>query len=102
MPTAHDNTAAAASDAIVFAAEPAIARDLVRSTVRAVGTAGVLVLFGYCLRTAWDVLQGLGRVSVADVAQALRVVSVRDAILCAVGYRIGRELLAALLTRRAR
>ena len=48
-------------------------------------------------------LQGLGRVSVADVAQALRVVTVRDAILCVVGYRIGRELLTAMLhTRRGR
>ena len=48
-------------------------------------------------------LQDLGRVSVADVAQALRVVSVRDAILCMVGYRIGRELLVTLLqTRRGR
>lgn len=31
---------------------------------------------------------------------ALRVVSVRDAILCIVGYRVGRELLVALLQRR--
>jgi hypothetical protein len=100
MPTAHDHTAAAAADAIVI--EPASTRDLVRKIAQAVGTAGVLVLFGYCLRTAWDVLQGLGRVSVADVAQALRVVSVRDAILCIVGYRIGRELLTTILSRRAR
>jgi hypothetical protein len=100
MPTAYDHTATAAADAIVL--EPASTRDLVRKTARAVATAAVLVLFGYCLRTAWDVLQGLGRVSVADVAQALRVVSVRDAILCLVGYRIGRELLAALVSRRAR
>ncbi len=100
MPTAHDHTAAAAADAMVI--EPAITREVYRKTAQAIGTAGVLVVFGYCLRTAWDVLQGLGRVSVADVAQALRVVSVRDAILCIVGYRIGRELLSALLSRRAR
>jgi hypothetical protein len=101
MPPAHDHTAAATADYIVV--EPARGRDLIRKTARAATTACVLILFGYCLRTAWDVLQGLGRVSVADVAQALRVVSVRDAILCVVGYRIGRELLTALLhTRRAR
>jgi hypothetical protein len=101
MRSAHDHTAAAAADYIVI--EPTRGRDLVRRTARAAATAGVLILFGYCLRTAWDVLQGLGRVSVADVAQALRVVTVRDAILCVVGYRIGRELLTAMLsTRRGR
>jgi hypothetical protein len=101
MPSSHDHTAAAAADYIVI--EPARGRDLLRRIARSVATAGVLILFGYCLRTAWDVLQGLGRVSVADVAQALRVVTVRDAILCVVGYRIGRELLTAMLqTRRGR
>jgi hypothetical protein len=101
MPPAHDHTADAAADYIVV--EPVRQRDLLRKTARAAATAGVLILFGYCLRTAWDVLQGLGRVSVADVAQSLRVVTVRDAILCMVGYRIGRELLTAMLqTRRGR
>jgi hypothetical protein len=100
MTSAREHTAAAAADYIV---EPAHGRDLVRRVARAAGTAGILILFGYCLRTAWVVLQGLGRVSVADVAQALRVVNVRDAILCVVGYRIGRELLTAMLqTRRGR
>jgi len=60
------------------------------------------VVFGYCMKTAWEVLQDLGRVSLADMAQALRVVSVRDAILCIVGMRVGRELVTALLQRRSR
>jgi hypothetical protein len=81
--------------------EPAAARDLLRAALRVLATAALLVVFGYCTWTAWGVLQGLGRVSLADMAQALRVVTVRDAILCLVGYRVGRELLTALLQRRS-
>jgi hypothetical protein len=101
MPPIHDHTATATADYIVV--EPARERGLLPTAARVGATAATLILFAYCLDTAWDVLQGLGRVSVADVAQALRVVSVRDAILCMVGYRIGRELLVTLLqTRRGR
>jgi hypothetical protein len=101
MASAYERTAAGTADYIIV--EPIADPSLARRALRWAATAGTLVLFGYCLRTGWDVLQGLGRVSVADVTQALRVVSVRDAILCMVGYRIGRELLVAVLqTRRPR
>ena len=97
----RDRTASATAEYIVL--EPEAGRDLARRALRVATTALLLVAFAHCLRTAWDVLEDLGRVSVADVAQALRVVSVRDAILCMVGYRIGRELLTmAVQTRRAR
>ncbi len=97
----HDRTASAtvAADCIVL--EPALPSEIVRCGLRAVATGALLVVFGYCAWTAWGVLEGLGRVSLADMAQGLRVVSVRDAILCLVGYRVGWELVSALLQRRA-
>lgn len=94
-----DRTASATAEYIV--AEPAAPSDLTRGVLRIAGTAALLVVFGYCMKTAWDVLQDLGRVSLADTAQALRVVSVRDAILCVLGVRVGRELVTALLQRRS-
>ena len=98
MPVTRDHTASATAEYIVL--EP-VTGDWTRRAVRVLATAALLVVFGYCGFTAWGVLQGLARVSLADTAQALRVVSVRDAILCMVGYRVGRELLTALLQRRA-
>jgi hypothetical protein len=92
-----DRTASATAEYIVV--DPAPSLDVPRRAVRIAATAALLVVFGYCVYTAWGVLQGLARVSLADAAQALRVVSVRDAILCLVGYRVGRELLTALLQR---
>jgi hypothetical protein len=92
-------TASATSEYIVV--EPAAPSDLTRRVLRIAGTAALIVVFGYCMKTAWDVLQDLGRVTLADMAQALRVVSVRDAILCIVGLRVGRELVTALLQRRS-
>ena len=97
----RDRTASASVASEYVVLEPVATRDLFRALVRHVATAALLVVFGYCAWTAWGVLQGLGRVSLADMAQGLRVVSVRDAILCLVGYRVGRELLTALLQRRA-
>jgi len=100
MPLTHERTAAATGEYVL---ESKIELGLVRRGLRVVATVGLLVAFGYCAGTAWGVLQGLGHVSVADVAQSLRMVSVRDAILCAVGWRIGRELVVTLLqARRAR
>ena len=93
-----DHTASATADYIVLDRGPA--SDWLRRAVRIAATAALLVVFGYCVYTAWGVLRDLGRVSLADMAQALRVVSVRDAILCWVGYRVGRELVTALLQRR--
>jgi hypothetical protein len=92
-----DRMANATADYIVV--EPA-ERDLVRRGARIAAAVAVLVAFAYCASIAWDVLQDLARVSLADVMQALRVVSVRDAILCVVGYRIGRELLVAIVRHR--
>jgi hypothetical protein len=101
MAPAYERTTAGATDYIVV--EPTTHPEFARNALRWAATSATLVLFGYCLRTGWDVLQGLGRVSLADVTHALRMVSVRDAILCTIGYRIGRELLvAALQTRRGR
>src|SRR5262245_37848743 len=94
----NDRTASATADYIVV--DPADRSDLARRAIRVAATACLLVVFGYCGYTAWGVLQGLARVSLADMATALRVVSVRDAILCCVGYRVGRELVTALLQRR--
>ena len=93
-----DRTASATSEYIVV--DPAPASDLMRRALRIASTAALVVVFGYCMKTAWDVLQDLARVSLADTAQALHVVSVRDAILCLVGLRVGRELVSALLQRR--
>jgi hypothetical protein len=98
MTWGYDRTAGAAADYIVV--EPAAQRDVARSAARTALMAALLVAFAYCARTAWDVLGDLGRVSLADLTQALRVVSVRDAILCLVGFRIGRELLVAAVQRR--
>jgi hypothetical protein len=94
-----DRTASATAEYIVV--DPAAPSDLTRRALRMAGTAALLVVFGYCMKTAWDVLQDLARVSLADTAQALRVVSVRDAILCVLGVRVGRELVTALLQRRS-
>lgn len=79
--------------------DPVVPGHLARRALRVAAAAGLLVVFGYCAATAWNVLGDLARVSLADVAQALRVVSVRDAILCLVGYRVGRELLGTLVQR---
>ena len=94
----HDRMASATAEYVVV--DPAPTTDPTRRFLRIAGTAALLVVFGYCMKTAWDVLQDLGRVSLADTAQALRVVSVRDAILCIVGVRVGRELVSALLLQR--
>jgi hypothetical protein len=60
-----------------------------------------LVILGYCLSTAWAVLGQLATVKVSDCRRALDVVSVRDALLCFLGYRVGLELLRAATRRVA-
>lgn len=80
--------------------EPVPGRDPIRRAVRVALTLGLLVAFAYCARTAWFVLNDLGGISLADMAHTLHVVSVRDLILCAVGWRLGRELLVAVLRSR--
>ena len=98
MTWGYDRTAAATADFIVM--EPSRERDLARSAVRSAALVALLVVFAYCTQIAWGVLQDLARVSLADLTHALPVVSVRDAILCIVGYRIGRELVVAVVQRR--
>jgi len=75
---------------------------LVRETARVAIVVGAVVLFGYCIKVAWDVLAQLEGVRLVDCMRALQVVSVRDAVLCLVGYGVGKELLKAVLgTRRS-
>ena len=98
MSFAFTRTADAAAAFAVVEAGPG--RDPIRRAVRVPLTLALLVAFAYCARTAWSVLNGLGQISIADMAHTLHVVSVRDLILCAVGWRLGRELLVALLRGR--
>ena len=98
MSFAFTRTADAAAAFTVVEAEPR--RDPLRRAVRVPLTLALLVAFAYCARTAWFVLNELAGISLADMAHTLHVVSVRDLILCAVGWRLGRELLVALLRGR--
>ena len=72
----------------------------VRDCIRFAVVAAFLALFAYCMRTAWAVLGDLSHVKLMDCKSALNVVSVRDAVLCVVGYRIGTELLRAVVRAR--
>jgi hypothetical protein len=98
MSFAFTRTADAAAAFTVMEAVPG--GDRIRRAVRIALTFALLVAFAYCARAAWHVLGELSRISLADVAHALHVVSVRDVILCAVGWRIGRELVVAVLRGR--
>ena len=98
MSFAFTRTADAAAAFTVV--EAGSGRDPIRRAVRVPLTLGLLVAFAYCAHTAWHVLNGLSQISLADMAHTLHVVSVRDLILCAVGWRLGRELLVALLRGR--
>jgi hypothetical protein len=57
----------------------------------------LMTLLAYCCWTAWGVLGELQRVKLSDVKSALDVVTVRDAVLCGVGFLLGRELLRAVV-----
>jgi hypothetical protein len=72
----------------------------VRDCIRFAAVVGLLALFVYRMRTAWDVLGDLGHVKLMDCRSEMNVVSVRDAVLCVVGYRIGTELLRAVVRAR--
>jgi hypothetical protein len=98
MSFAFPRTADAAAAFTIVEAAPN--RDPMRRAVRVGLTLGLLVAFAYCARTAWLVLNELGRISLADMADALHVVSVRDLIVCAVGWRVGGELLVAVVRGR--
>ena len=73
---------------------------LLREAVRAAAVLGLIALLGYSVLTAWTVLSQLEHVTLAECKHALDVVSVRDALLCVLGYRIGTELLRAVVRAR--
>ena len=89
-----------AADEDFSALESPAATRIMRLAARWGTTLAFLGLFAYCARTAWGVLGQLGHVTLAEGLEAFRVVSVRDTILCLVGYQIGKELLAAVLRNR--
>jgi hypothetical protein len=76
------------------------ASHVVREIVRAVAVLGLLALLVYCLHAVWIVLRQLEHVQLAEIKHALDVVSVRDAVLCVVGYKVGTELLRAVVRAR--
>jgi len=76
------------------------AHHAVREVVRGVAVLAFLALLAYCVHAGWTVLRQLELVTLADIKHALDLVSVRDAILCVIGYRIGTELLRAVVRMR--
>jgi hypothetical protein len=70
---------------------------LLRSLLRAVLVVGFVALLASCVATAWSVLGELSRVKLAHCSRALEVVSVRDAVLCGLGYVVGKALLRAVV-----
>ena len=71
-------------------------RDVARGAV----VIAALVMVVYCVETAWAVLGELRTVKLVDCSRALTVISVRDAVLCLVGWRLGTELLRAVVRTR--
>jgi hypothetical protein len=71
-----------------------------RAAARSATTVVLLALLAYCVSVGWEVLQQLRSVRLLDLTDALRVVSVRDAILCVLGWKIAKELLRALIAVR--
>jgi hypothetical protein len=79
---------------------PSRFRRTIRDLARSAASAALLLFLVYCVSVAWDVLTDLGTVKLIDVRKAFEVVTVRDAILCVVGYRIAKDVLRALVARR--
>ena len=71
-----------------------------KDAARVVAVLALLVILAYCVRTAWDVLGRLGMVKLSECSHALEIVTVRDGVLCILGYRIGIELLRAVTRLR--
>jgi len=84
--------------AFPFAGPRAMA--VIRECVRTTLVLALVVLLFYCVATAWSVLGQLGEVKLVDCRRALNLVSVRDVILCVLGYRIGTELVRAAIRFR--
>ena len=87
------NGLASWESAMPFPALRAYLRDALRLAI----VAGAIFMVIYCLETAWSVLGELRSVKLSDCSRALTVISVRDAILCLVGWRLGTELLRAVV-----
>jgi len=75
-------------------------RTFVREALAVVAAVGLLVVLVLCAQTAWQVLQVLGQVKLSDATHALSVISVRDAVLCVVGYRVAMRLVQVFIRSR--
>ena len=75
-------------------------RTLVREVLGVGAAVGLLVALVLCAQTAWQVLQVLGQVKLSDATHALSVISVRDAVLCVVGYRVAMRLVQVFIRHR--
>jgi hypothetical protein len=93
MPFASDQTAATEPGVTLVIEQEH--RTAFRRLARGLVLLGLFALFGYAVWRAWAVLSDLERVKLVELRRAFELVSVRDAILCVVGWRVGRELLHA-------
>jgi len=75
-------------------------RTLVREMLGVVAAVGLLVILVVCAQTGWQVLQTLGQVKLSDASHALQIISVRDAVLCVVGYRVAMRLVHVFIRSR--
>ena len=75
-------------------------RTLVREMLGVVAAVGLLVILVVCAQTGWQVLQTLGQVKLSDASHALQIISVRDAVLCVVGYRVAMRLVHVFVRSR--
>jgi hypothetical protein len=77
-------------------------RETLRRIARFSVVVALLALLAYCMRVTWLVLDDLAVVKLSQCRRALDVVSVRDAVLCLVGFLLARELVrsVARLSRR--
>ena len=74
-------------------------RAFVREALGVVGAVALLVLLVAWAQTAWQVLQMLGQVKLSDASHALQIISVRDAVLCVVGYRVAMRLVQVFIRK---
>lgn len=93
--------AAVADETLTFVLQGA-PRVRAKAIARALVVVGFVALFAYSLSRAWFVLGELGHVKLVELRNVLEVVTMRDAILCVVGYRLGSDLLNAALRARRR
>jgi hypothetical protein len=84
----------------VFPLPGARATAVIRDLMRGVVVLALVGVLAYCLLTAWAVLGELSRVKLVDCKTALTVISVRDVVLCVIGYRLAIELLRAVVRPR--